>query len=232
MKKKGECFSVATAQAGCPPRALLIIAIKQQTPPGTHCLAPEDALGEGCVTGAGMGPPGAAPCIGMEAGSGAAEDGSLCPSSRSMCEDMEQSQPMEASSAVPRIQTPLLSRFFTAASPAISIKHLGRGPRSHPHLQRPRVDGGFPSPHPSRAEDPEAVACIQEEMEDESRVSEPTMAGGHLEGNWPLEDSEIQRKGLPLVQVKAPSTDSTGADQQEAWEPQGCPRSIPFPEAE
>ncbi|XP_054068095.1 bestrophin-4 [Rissa tridactyla] len=138
-----------------------------------------------------------------------------------MCEDAEQSQPAEASPSVPRIQTPLLSRFFAAASPAISIKNFGRGSRGHPHLRHPRVDGGFPSPHPNRSEDPESVACIEEEgtEDEESGASKPPMPGGCLGGTRPPEASEMQRKELPLIQVKAPSSDSIGADCPEAWEP-------------
>uniref|UniRef100_A0A8C3K3V6 Bestrophin homolog n=1 Tax=Calidris pygmaea TaxID=425635 RepID=A0A8C3K3V6_9CHAR len=82
-----------------------------------------------------------------------------------MCKDTEQSQPAEASPSVPRIQTPLLSRFFAATSPAISINNFGWGSRGHPHLRHPQADGG---------EDPESVACIEEETEDEeSGAGEP-----------------------------------------------------------
>lgn len=138
-----------------------------------------------------------------------------------MCEDAEQSQLAEASPSAPRIQTPLLSRFFTAASPAISIKNFGWGSRGHPHLRRARADGGFPSPYPNRSEDPELVARIEEEEteDEESRASEPTTPGGRLGGTRPPEASETQRKELPLIQVKAPSSDSIGADRLEAWEP-------------
>ncbi|XP_010292799.1 PREDICTED: bestrophin-4-like, partial [Phaethon lepturus] len=137
-----------------------------------------------------------------------------------MCEDVEQSQPAETSPSVLRIQTPLLSRLFAAASPAISIKNFGQGSRGHPHLRRPRVDGGFPSPYPNRTEDPESVGRIEEEMEDEeSRASELTVLGGCRGGTRPPETSKTCRKELPLIQVKAPSSDSIGADQPEAWEP-------------
>ncbi|XP_009477727.1 bestrophin-4 [Pelecanus crispus] len=138
-----------------------------------------------------------------------------------VCEDAEQSQPAEASPSMPRIQTPLLSRFFTAASPAISIKNFGRGTRGHPHLRRPRADGGFPSPYPNRSEDHDSVTRIEEEeMEDEeSQASEPTMPGSHLGGTRPPAASETQWKELPLIQVKAPSSESIGADRPEAWEP-------------
>ncbi|NXW27876.1 BEST4 protein, partial [Phaetusa simplex] len=138
-----------------------------------------------------------------------------------MCEDAEQSQLVETSPGVPHIQTPLLSRFFTAASPAISIKNFSRGSRGHPHLRHPRVDGGFPSPHPNRSEDPESVACIEEEGagDEESGASKPPMPGGCLGGTRPPEASEMQRKELLLIQVKAPSSNSIGADRLEAWEP-------------
>ncbi|NXX21134.1 BEST4 protein, partial [Podargus strigoides] len=138
-----------------------------------------------------------------------------------MCDEVEQSQPVEASPSMPRIQTPLLSRFFAAASPAISIKNFGRGSRGHPHLRRPRVDGGFPSPYPNCTEDPELVARIEEEEteDEESQASKPTMSGGHPGETRLPESSKTQRKELPLIHVKAPSSDSIGADQSEAWEP-------------
>ncbi|XP_075280170.1 bestrophin-4 [Opisthocomus hoazin] len=138
-----------------------------------------------------------------------------------MCDDAEQSQPAEALPTMSRIQTPLLSRFFTAASPAISIKNFGRGGRGHPHLQRPRADGGFPSPYPNRSEDPESVARIEEEEteDDESRASEPTMSSGRLGDTRPPEASETRRMELPLIRVEAPSSESIRAGQPEAWEP-------------
>ncbi|NWH78267.1 BEST4 protein, partial [Piaya cayana] len=139
-----------------------------------------------------------------------------------VCEDTEQSQLAEASPSMPRIQTPLLSRFFTAASPAISIKNFGRGSRGHPHLRRPRADGGFPSPYPNRSEDPELVARIEEEekeeMDDEeSQISKPTTPAGLPRVTQPPVVSETQE--LPLIQVKSPSSSSLGADQTESWEP-------------
>ncbi|XP_059678060.1 bestrophin-4 [Gavia stellata] len=138
-----------------------------------------------------------------------------------MCEDAEQSQLVDASPSMPRIQTPLLSRFFAATSPAISIKNFSRGSRGHPHLLCPRADSGFPSPYPNRSKDPELVARIEEEeMEDEEgQVSEPTTPGSRSGGTRPPESSETQRKELPLIQVKAPSSQSIRADQPEAWEP-------------
>lgn len=167
-------------------------------------------------------------CLGMEVASGA---GHPCggwqaapitpPCSPSMCEDTEQSQPAETSPSMPRIQTPLLSRFFTAASPAISIKNFGWSSRGHPHLRRPRADSGFPSPYPNRSEDPESVARIEEEEteDEESRASEPTMPGSRLGGTRLPEASKTQSKEVPLIQVKAPSSESIRPDQLEAWEP-------------
>ncbi|NXT37491.1 BEST4 protein, partial [Pelecanoides urinatrix] len=138
-----------------------------------------------------------------------------------MCEDAEQNQLAEASPSVPRIQTPLLSRFFAAASPAISIKNFSRGSRAHPHLRRPQTGSGFPSPYPNRSEDPESVPRIEEEEteDEESRASESTMPGGHPGGNQPPGASKTQRKELPLIRVKLPSSESIGADQLEVWEP-------------
>ncbi|XP_069718262.1 bestrophin-4 [Phaenicophaeus curvirostris] len=141
-----------------------------------------------------------------------------------VCEDTEQSQLAEASPSMPRIQTPLLSRFFTAASPAISIKNFGRGSRGHPHLRRPRADGGFPSPYPNRSEDPELVAHIEEEekedeeMEDEESPASKPATPGLLGVTQPPEISKTQEE-LPLIQVKSPSSSSLGADQTESWEP-------------
>ncbi|XP_035393786.1 bestrophin-4 [Cygnus atratus] len=138
-----------------------------------------------------------------------------------MCEDVEQSQPVEVSPSMPRIQTPLLGRFLAAASPAISIKNFGRGGRATPHLRRPRGDGAFPSPHPGRPEDPEAVDRIEEEEteDDESRGSEPPTPGGPLGGPRSPKASEMRRKELPLVLVKAPSSESIGAERPGGWEP-------------
>ncbi|XP_076194363.1 bestrophin-4 [Aptenodytes patagonicus] len=138
-----------------------------------------------------------------------------------VCEDAEQSQMVEASPSVPCIQTPLLSRFFAAASPAISIKNFSRGSRAHSHVWRPQTDGSFPSPYPKCSEDPELVAHIEEEeTEDEaSRASEPTTPGSHPGRTRLPEASETQRKELLLIQVKAPSSESIGADRREAWEP-------------
>ncbi|KAM6065653.1 bestrophin-4 [Chlamydotis macqueenii] len=138
-----------------------------------------------------------------------------------MCEDAEQSQLAEASPSMPRIQTPLLSRFFSAASPAISIKNFGWGSRAQAHLRRPRVDGGFPSPYPNHSEDPESVARIEEEEteDEESRASESTTPGCRPGRARQPEASKTQRKELPLIQVKEPSSDSVGADRPEACEP-------------
>ncbi|KAM6128718.1 LOW QUALITY PROTEIN: bestrophin-4 [Phoenicopterus ruber ruber] len=138
-----------------------------------------------------------------------------------MCEDVEQSQPAEASPSVPRIQKPLLSCFFAAASPAINIKNFSQGSRGHPHLRHPRADGSFPSPYPNCSEDPESAACIGEgEMGDEeSRDSDSPTPGSRPGETWPPEASKMQRKELPLIQVKTPSSKSIGAEQPEAWEP-------------
>ena len=135
----------------------------------------------------------------------------LC--SSSVCEDAEQSQPAEASPSMPHIQTPLLSRFFTAASPAISIKNFGWGSRGQSHLQRPRADGGFPSPFPNHSENPESVARIEEE---ETEDEEPNTLSGRPRETQPPEASETQRKELPLIHVKAPSSECIGAGQLEA----------------
>ncbi|KAM9283132.1 LOW QUALITY PROTEIN: bestrophin-4 [Morus bassanus] len=133
-----------------------------------------------------------------------------------MFEDAEQSQPTEALPSMPRIQTPLLSHFFTATSPAISIKNFSWGSRGHPHLQHPWVDSSFPSPFPNRSENPESVARIEEE---ETEDEEPTMPGGCLGGTQPPETSDAWRKELPPTQVKALSSESIAADHPEAWEP-------------
>ncbi|NWI28922.1 BEST4 protein, partial [Sula dactylatra] len=170
-EKEGECFGVATAQAG---------------------------LGAGH------------PCGGWQP----VPVTLLC--SPSMCEDVEQSQPAEPSPSMPCIQTPLLSRFFTATSPAISIKNFGWSSRGHPHLQHPWADGGFPSPFPNPSENPESVAHIEEE---ETEDEEPTMPHGHPGGTQPPEASDALRKELPPIQVKGPSSESIAADRLEAWEP-------------
>uniref|UniRef100_A0A8B9TQM7 Bestrophin homolog n=1 Tax=Anas platyrhynchos TaxID=8839 RepID=A0A8B9TQM7_ANAPL len=117
-----------------------------------------------------------------------------------MCEDAEQSQLVEASPSMPRTQTPL-------------IKNFGRGGRATPHLRR-----AFPSPHP---EDPEAVDRIEEEEteDEESRGSGPPTPGGPLGGPQSPKASKIRRKEPPMVLVKAPSSESIGAERPGGWEP-------------
>ncbi|XP_009883159.1 PREDICTED: LOW QUALITY PROTEIN: bestrophin-4 [Charadrius vociferus] len=90
-----------------------------------------------------------------------------------MGEDAEQTQPVEASPSVLCTQTPLLSHFFTAASPATSIKNFGWGSQGHPHLQCPRADGVFPSPYLNRSKDRESVACIKEDETEDEATSHP-----------------------------------------------------------
>ncbi|XP_010221386.1 PREDICTED: bestrophin-4 [Tinamus guttatus] len=109
-----------------------------------------------------------------------------------MCEDLEQSQPVEALPSSPRIHTPLLTR----------------------------ADSGSPSPHPNRPEDPEAVAAIEEEDtgDEESQASESLMPGGHLKGLRLPGASEEQKKELPQILVKAPSSESLSTDRQDALE--------------
>ncbi|NXL87677.1 BEST4 protein, partial [Alectura lathami] len=141
-----------------------------------------------------------------------------------MCEDAEQIQLVDASPSVPRTQTPLLSRFLAAASPAISIKNFSRGGRATPNLRRARGEAALPSPQPGRPEDPEAVACIEEEEEEtedeESWGSETPTPGGCLSGGpRSPKASERRRKELPLIQVKAPSSESVEAERPGAWEP-------------
>ncbi|NWI21719.1 BEST4 protein, partial [Crypturellus soui] len=137
-----------------------------------------------------------------------------------MCEEPEQSQPAEALPSSPRVHTPLLTRFLAAASPAVSIKNLGRGGRAHAHLRRPRADSGSPSPRSNRPEDPEAVAAIEEEdtEDEESQASEPLMPGGPLKAPQLSGLSEGHKKEPPQIQVKAPSSESLSADGQAALE--------------
>ncbi|NXA31459.1 BEST4 protein, partial [Eudromia elegans] len=138
-----------------------------------------------------------------------------------MCEDPEQSQPLEALPSSPRLHTPLLSRFLAAASPALSLKGLGRGGRAPPHPRRPRADSGSPSARSSRLEDPEAVAAIEEEEdveEEDSQASEPLVPGSLLRAPQLPGASGAPKRELPLIQVKAPSSESLGTDRQDAAE--------------
>ncbi|NXJ08490.1 BEST4 protein, partial [Odontophorus gujanensis] len=122
-----------------------------------------------------------------------------------MTEDMEQTQPVEASPNMARMQTPLLSRFLAAASPAISIKNFGRGGRATPHLRRARGDSTVHS------EDPEAVSRIEEEEteDEESQRGSPCSPSA----------SDRQKEELPLIQVEAPSSESIEAEQSGAGKP-------------
>ncbi|XP_065602446.1 bestrophin-4 [Cyrtonyx montezumae] len=119
-----------------------------------------------------------------------------------MTEDMEQTQPVEASPNMARMQTPLLSRFLAAASPAISIKNFGRGGRATPHLRRAWGDST------AHCEDPEAVGRIEEEEteDEESQRGSPCSPSA----------SDRQKEELPLIQVEAPSTESIEAEQPGA----------------
>lgn len=123
----------------------------------------------------------------------------------SMTEDMEQSQTVEASPNMARTQTPLLSRFLAAASPAISIKNFGRGGRATPHLRRARGDSS------AHSEDPEAVSRIEEE---ETEDEESQRGSPHSP-----KTSNKQKEKLPLIQVEAPSTGSIEIEQPGAGEP-------------
>ncbi|XP_074859158.1 bestrophin-4 [Carettochelys insculpta] len=133
-----------------------------------------------------------------------------------MSDDPEQSQQVEASPSLPRMHTPLLSRFLTAAaSPAVSLKNFGRSARAHHHLLRLRGEGGFPSPNPHRCEDPESVGRIEEE-ETEDEASEPPTPGTHLKVPSRLEASVGLRRETPQIRVRQPSNESINMDQSAA----------------
>lgn len=136
-----------------------------------------------------------------------------------MNDDPEQSQQVEASPSMPRIQTPLLNRFLTAAaSPAISLKHFGKSSRINPQLLRLKTEGTFPISSPSfyRREDLEAVDRIDEEEteDEESRLSETPTSDSHLKGPGRYQNAEIQRKELPSISVRLPSDDSISITEQ------------------
>ncbi|NXE45342.1 BEST4 protein, partial [Casuarius casuarius] len=134
-----------------------------------------------------------------------------------MCEDPKQSQPTEAFPSSPCTHTPLLIRFLAAASPTVSLKNFGWGSRAHPHLRCPRADSSSSSPYCNGSEDPEAVVCIEEEMEDEeSQAIEAPMPDGHLKAPQQPEASETRKEELLQIQVKAPASESISPDQQDA----------------
>ncbi|XP_053100018.1 bestrophin-4 [Hemicordylus capensis] len=136
-----------------------------------------------------------------------------------MSDDPEQSQQVEASPSMSRIQTPLLNRFLTAAaSPAVSLKNFGKGTRiHHPQLLRLRNEGTFPSSSPSffHREDPEAVGRIDEEEreDEETQLSETPTSDSYLRPPK-TENSDIQRKELPRITVMHASDDSTSITDQ------------------
>ncbi|KAH0618673.1 hypothetical protein JD844_018077 [Phrynosoma platyrhinos] len=119
-----------------------------------------------------------------------------------MSDDPEQSQQVEASPSMSRIQTPLLNRFLTAAaSPAVSLKNFGKSSRiQHAQLLRLRNESTFPATSPSfyRREDPEMVGRIdEEEMEDEeTELSESLVPNSHKP-----ESAKMQIKELPVITV-------------------------------
>uniref|UniRef100_A0A8C8SRF7 Bestrophin homolog n=1 Tax=Pelusios castaneus TaxID=367368 RepID=A0A8C8SRF7_9SAUR len=132
-----------------------------------------------------------------------------------MSEDPEQSQQVEASPALPRMHTPLLSRFLSAAaSPAISLKNFGKGSRAHPHLLRLRGEGAFPSPGPRHGEDPEAVGRIEEETTEEE-ASEPPTPGPLLKVPSRLAATG-PRPERPQIRVRQPSSESINIEQSAA----------------
>ncbi|XP_030429458.1 bestrophin-4-like [Gopherus evgoodei] len=133
-----------------------------------------------------------------------------------MSDDPEQSQQVEASPSLPRMHTPLLNRFLTAAaSPAVSLKNFGRSNRAHHHLLRLRGEGGFPSPNPRCGEGPELVGRIEEE-ETEDEASEPPTPGTRLKAPNRLEASQGPRKENPQIRVRQPSDESIDIDQSAA----------------
>lgn len=125
-----------------------------------------------------------------------------------MSEDPEQSHQVEASPALPRAHTPLLSRFLGAApSPAISLKNFGKTARGHPHLLR-RWGDSSPSPRTARGDDPEAVARIEEEeTEDEGSQTNASPAPCARAPNR-LQPPEIR---VELVPDNSSSPDSSAA---------------------
>ena len=131
-----------------------------------------------------------------------------------MNDDPEQSQQVDASPSMNRIQTPLLNRFFTAAaSPAVSLKNFGKGSRSHhAQLLRLRTEGTFPAGSPSfyRREDLDTVGRIDEEMEDD----ETKLNNSPSPNSWKLDSTETQRKDLPLIRVMEALDDSISISDQ------------------
>ncbi|XP_078529611.1 bestrophin-4 [Lissotriton helveticus] len=140
-----------------------------------------------------------------------------------MSEDPEQSHQVDMPPSTPKIHTPLLNRFLSAAaSPAISLKNFGKNRAAH-HLLRFRGEGGFPSPYPASrySEDPESVGRIEEEDtedEKESEVGEQSSPQVRLTLPRRLEASEQQKKRespktSPLViSVRRPSNESMNND--------------------
>nr|XP_056700026.1 bestrophin-4 [Euleptes europaea] len=135
-----------------------------------------------------------------------------------MSNDPEQSQQVDASPNMPRIQTPLLNRFLTAAaSPAVSLKNFGKGSRNQ-QLLRARAEGTFPSSSPSfyRREDPEAVGRIEEEeMEnEETSLSATPTSDSHLGVPYKPINTGIHRRELPQITVVEASEDSISITDQ------------------
>nr|XP_060629396.1 bestrophin-4 [Anolis sagrei ordinatus] len=119
-----------------------------------------------------------------------------------MSDDPEQSQQVEASPSMSRIQTPLLNRFLTAAaSPAVSLKNFGKSGRiQHAQLLRLRNENSLPPTSPSfyRREDPEMVGRIdEEEMEDE----EIGLSESPVPNSYNPESTKMQANELPVITV-------------------------------
>ncbi|KAJ7332795.1 hypothetical protein JRQ81_014975 [Phrynocephalus forsythii] len=131
-----------------------------------------------------------------------------------MNDDPEQNQQVDASPSMNRIQTPLLTRFFTAASPAVSLKNFGKGNRSHhTQLLRLRTEGTFPAGSPSfyRREELDTVGRIdEEEMEDDETMLNNSLTPNSRKSN----SAEIKRKDLPLITVVEALDDSISISDQ------------------
>ncbi|XP_028667077.1 bestrophin-4 [Erpetoichthys calabaricus] len=86
-----------------------------------------------------------------------------------MTDDSNQQQTMDAIPNTPSLRTPMLGRFLTAASPAISLKNFGR-PKGGLHMLRLRGDSV--NSNPWQSEEQSRSNCINEEdSEGEERES-------------------------------------------------------------
>lgn len=132
-----------------------------------------------------------------------------------MTEDSAQHYTVEPSPRTPRMQTPMLTRFLTAASPAISLKNFGRGNRGILRLRGDSVNSN-PWQAEERISEDEDEDEVDAEVEVQGKASQQSSSGSYPAKPRRLEASDQQKKreAFPqfTVTIDSPSSDSENTD--------------------